>query len=80
MTVSIRSPGWITDGTIRMPADTTQAMAELVGTVRDQAVEIARLKPHESALLGLLKGISAGMDTDAFRDAYREALVVVNAK
>lgn len=77
MTVSLRIPGWITDGTVKVPADTVQAMAELVGTVRDQAQRISVLEPRDVALRALLKGIAAGMDSDVFRDAYREALLVV---
>jgi hypothetical protein len=76
----LRVPGWITDGTVKVPADTARAMSELVDAVRDHAAEVARLKPHETALAALLKGISAGMETDAFRDAYREALMVAQAK
>lgn len=78
MTVSIRIPGWITDGTIRVPADTTQAMAELVSTVRDQEKRIAALEPVLAAAQSWLKVYgNHPEDSDECRDAHRALVAAV---
>lgn len=78
---SIRIPGWLTDGTIKVPADTVQAMAELVGTVRDLTVENARLEAHGVALKALVEAITRhGFGSEQVVDAYREGLRAINGK
>lgn len=48
-----------------------------MNAVRDLTAENDRLAKHSAALRALLRGITEGMDSDVFRDAYREALLVV---
>lgn len=78
---SIRIPGWLTNGTIKVPADTVEAMAELVNTVRDLTAENARLEAHSVALRALVEAITKhGFDSEQANDAYREGLRAINDK
>jgi len=74
---AIRVRGWLTDGTITVPADVQGAIADMAADVRDLKAENDRLAKHSAALRALLRGITEGMDSDVFRDAYREALLAV---
>lgn len=78
---SIVVPGWLTDGSIKLPADTVQAMAELVGTVRDLTAEKARLEKRDAAFVALVEAITKhGFDSEQAVDAYREGLRAINDK
>ena len=74
---ALRVRGWFTDGTITVPADVQGAIADMAADVRDLKAENDRLAKHSAALRALLRGITEGMDSDSFQDAYREALLVV---
>ena len=81
---SIRIPGWLTDGTIKVPADTVQAMADLASAVRDQAARIAELEQRDAAFVALIEAIieaitKHGFASEQANDAYREGLRVMNA-
>lgn len=77
----IRVPGWITDNTIKVPADTVQAMAELAGTVRDLSAENTRLKGRDAAFVALVEAITKhGFGSEQAVDAYRDGLRAINAQ
>lgn len=77
---AIRIPGWLTDGTIKVPADTVQAMAELAATVRDLTGENARLGRRDVALVALVEAITKhGFGSEQAADAYREGLRAINS-
>ena len=77
---AFRIPGWITNGTIKVPADTVQAMAELVDTVRLLHTQNALLQVARDATDALLKAyMDHGDLSQEFNDAYRAAQVAVRA-
>lgn len=75
---AIRVRGWLTDGTIKAPADTVQAMAELAGTVRDQARRIAALETVRDAAEAWLKAyVDHPEDSEECRNAHRALVAAV---
>lgn len=81
MSVHLRVKGWLTDGTIAVPPNTVEAMAELVEDVRDLTAENARLTAHSTALRGLTDAITKhGPASEQANDAYREALAALKVE
>lgn len=78
---AIRLPGWITDGTITVPADTVQAMADLICTMRDLTAENARLEKRDAMFVALVEAITKhGLGSEQAADAYRDGLRAINDK
>lgn len=81
MTVHLRVKGWLTAGTIAIPADVQAALADLVLDLRDQAVEIQRLTRHSTALRALTDAITKhGPDSEQVNDAHRDAVIALKVE
>jgi len=81
MSVRLRVRGWLTDGTIAVPPNTVEAMAELVEDVRDLSAENARLTAHSAALRAITEAITKhGHGSERANDAYRDALAALKVE
>ena len=77
---AMRFKGWQTDGTLKVPAEHQEAIADMAADLRDLTAEKARLGTHSTALRALLDAITRhGPGSEQANDAYREGLRAINA-